>query len=443
MHRCLLLALVAALGLARAADPVTARFRETDALLQNPGQGWMCRPSATDPRFPCSVVYLRFIWADAEPAEGRYDWSVLDGPIAAARAKGRAIAFRVMTTNAHSRGYYSSPKWLFDLGCRSFEYLRGGDDPTFGGVRIPRIEPDYTDPLYLAKHAAFIRALGARYDGHPGVEFIDVGSYGIWGEWHTPHPAPWEVRRQIIDMYLAAFRRTPLVMMSDDAQAMAYGLPRGAGFRRDGVGSPSHEQSWIGSAKYKDVPGFAEAWQRAPAVFEWYGDYAYLQKRAWSFDRAVAFMLANHVTLINDNVGAVPDEAMPQLRDLARRAGYRFVLREVSHAPAVRRGRKLTVEMRWSNTGVGRLYREFPLEVYLLDSAGRVAARVRAAADPRTWLPGDHTATATVEVPAKLARGDYGLAVALVDGEGRAAIRLAIDARETDRMYRVSEVRVE
>ena len=87
------------------------------------------------------------------------------------------------TCNAHSRGYYAAPKWLFDAGCKGFEYLRGGDDPTSGGQRIPRIEPDYADPSYLARHGAFIEELGRRYDGHPGVEFIDIGSYGIWGEW--------------------------------------------------------------------------------------------------------------------------------------------------------------------------------------------------------------------------------------------------------------------
>lgn len=435
--------LLSAAGVALAAGPVTVRFRETDDVFQNPGKGWMCGASAKAPRFPCSVVYVRFNWVDAEPEEGRFDWALLDGPLAAARARGAAVAFRVMTANAHSRGYYSSPKWLFDAGCRSFEYQVGGDDPTSGGVRIPRIEPDYSDPLYLARHANFIRELGKRYDGNPGVEFLDIGSYGIWGEWHTRHPVAWETRRQIIDMYLDAFKRTPLAMMSDDAQAMAYALPRGAGYRRDGVGSPSHEKTWIGSLKYKDVPGFADAWKRAPVVFEWYGDYSYLQKREWSFDRAVQFMLDNHLTIVNDNVGKVPPEAMPKLLELARRSGYRFVLREVSHAAKVRGGGTLAVKMRWGNTGVGRIFRAFPLEVYLLDGAGKVAAQVRSLADQRSWLPGDYGFTERLDVPAGLKRGDYALAVAMVDGEGKPAVKLAIDAPETDRMYRVSTVNVQ
>ncbi len=42
-------------------------------------------------------------------------------------------------------------------------------------------------------------------------------------------------------------------------------------------------------------------------------------------------MAANHVTFINDNVGKVPTDQMPKLEQMVRRAGYRFVLREISH----------------------------------------------------------------------------------------------------------------
>ena len=247
----------------------------------------------------------------------------------------------------------------------------GGDDPTSGGKRIPRIEPDYADPIYLEKHGAFLKALGERYDGRPDVEFLDIGSYGVWGEWHTKNPAPVAVRKQIVDLYLRAFRKTPLVFMSDDAEVLNYALAHGTGFRRDGVGSPWHEQNWIGSKKYAGVAGMADTWKRAPIVFEWFGDYAYLQSRQWSFDAAVDFMLSNHVTLINDNIGRVPPEAMPQLEKLARLAGARFVLRELAHEKSVKRGDLLNLRMKWANVGVGKLHRPYALRLFLLDAAGQ------------------------------------------------------------------------
>ena len=427
-------------------DWTRVRFRESEALFANPGQGWMSqqRSPRGEPRFPCSVVYVRFNWADAEPEEGRYNWRLIDDVIAAWKSRGAAVAMRVMTCNAHSGGYYTSPKWLFDAGCKGFEYLRGGDDPTSGGQRIPRIEPDYADPIYLAKHGAFIKALGERYDGSPNVEFLDIGSYGIWGEWHTSRPAPVAVRKKIVDLYLAAFRKTPLVFMSDDAEVLAYALAHGTGFRRDGVGSPWHEQNWIGSKKYAGVPDMGEVWKHAPVVFEWFGDYDYLKSKNWSFDAAVEFMLRNHVTLINDNVGRVPPEAMPQLNRLARLAGARFVLRELAHSQSVKAGVALGLAMQWANVGVGKLYRPCVLRLSLLDATGNVACTADAKADPRNWLPGEFELKETFALPANLKPGEYKLALAIVDPAGqRPPFRLAIETPESDGRYIVSRVRVE
>ena len=421
-------------------------FREVDTLFANPGQGWMSqqRSPRGEPRFPCSVVYIRFNWADAEPEEGKFNWKLIDDVIAAWKPRGAAVSMRVMTCNAHSAGYYTSPKWVFDAGCKSHEYLVGGDDPTSGGKRIPRLEPDYSDPTYLAKHGAFLKALGARYDGHPDIEFLDIGSYGIWGEWHTSHPAPVAVRKQIVDLYLAAFRKTPLVFMSDDAEVLNYALAHGTGFRRDGVGSPWHEKNWIGSKKYAGVAGMEDTWKRAPVVFEWFGDYAYLQSKQWSFDAAVNFMLSNHVTLINDNFGRVPSEAMPQLEKLARLAGARFVLRELTHEAVVTRGGSLRLDMKWANVGVGRMHRPYALRLSVLDASGQPVVEGDAKSDPRAWLPGEHLVAESLSIPANLKPGDYTLAVGLQNpGDPKRPFRLAIDVPEKSGIYEVSRFRIE
>jgi len=286
--------------------------------------------------------------------------------------------------------------------------------------------------------------LGERYDGHPGIEFLDIGSYGIWGEWHTKHPAPVAARKQIVDLYLRAFRKTPLVFMSDDAEVLNYALAHGAGFRRDGVGSPWHEQNWIGSKKYAGVAGMADTWKHAPIVFEWFGNYDYLQSRQWSFDAAVNFMLSNHVNLINDNIGRVPPEAMPQLEKLARLAGARFVLRELAHERTVQRGARLSLEMKWANVGVGKLHRPHVLRLFLHDAAGQSVLTADAKADPRDWLPGEHSLTDALSIPATLKTGDYTLAAALVDPNGRGRpFRLAIDAPENQGRYSLSKLIVE
>ena len=400
-------------------------------------------PTVALQRFPYTLVYLRRDWADLEPEPEQYRWEVIDRVLEAWKGRRAAVALRIMTCNAHSRGYYSSPQWLFAAGCRGFEYLEGGDDPTKGGKRIPRIEPDYGDPIYLARHRSFLAALGARYDGHPNVAFLDIGSYGVWGEWHTEHPASVETRRAIVDLYVQAFHRTPLVFMTDDAEVLPYALSRGAGLRRDGVGSPWHEQNWIGHGKYAGITALAETWKSAPVVFEWYGDYDYLQKRQWSLESAVEFMLKNHVTMINDNVGRFPAEVQPQLDRLTRLAGARLVLREVSHPPAAAPGQTITLGMKWANVGVGRIYQNTVLRLSLMDRDAKTIATATARSDPRAWLPGEFEIREPFLVPAQLATGDYALALELADPEGRRRnFRLAIESVDAEGRYTVGQLKV-
>src|SRR5512136_2976346 len=80
-------------GTAADSDVVHVQFREVDTLFANPGQGWMSqqRSPRGEPRSPCSVVYVRFNWADAEPEEGTFNWKLIDDVIAAWKSRGAAV----------------------------------------------------------------------------------------------------------------------------------------------------------------------------------------------------------------------------------------------------------------------------------------------------------------------------------------------------------------
>ncbi len=416
---------------------INIEFSESDSVFANPGQGWMSS------RLPGSIKYIRIGWAELEPEKGKYNWGPFERAIEEGREKGRKISIRIMTCNAHSKTYYTSPKWLFDYGCKGIEYLRGGDDPTFGGIRTLRIEPVYSDPLFLYHHEEFIKALADKYNGSPDLEFLDIGSYGIWGEWHTPNPAPVEVRKKIVDMYVNAFTKTPLVFMTDDAEVLPYALSKGTGLRRDGVGSRWHENTWIGSEKYAGVEDMAEAWKQAPVVFEWYGNYDYLLSRNWSFDSAVNFMLNNHVTIINDNIGKVPDDQMPKIYKLARLAGARLVLNEISYPVKVKRGNDFKIQMKFSNKGVGKLYHPYVIRCFLLDTGEDIEYYFDLQADLMKWLPGDYEINESVNLPISVKKGKYSLAVGIVDKEGkRNPFKLAINLPEQNGLYILNDIKI-
>ena len=96
-------------------------------------------------------------------------------------------------------------------GCRT-RARRGTTSPPGKGVdrEGPFWEPDYDDPVFLEKLDRFLAAAAARYDGNPEVAFIDVGSFGVWGEGHTfastqlKYPA--EVVKKHIDLHAEALQ---------------------------------------------------------------------------------------------------------------------------------------------------------------------------------------------------------------------------------------------
>ena len=90
----LLLAATVLPGLTAEPEWVDVQFTESAALFANPGQGWMSQQRAPkpEPRFPCSVVYIRFNWADTEPAEGQFNWKLIDDVIAAWKPRRAAVA---------------------------------------------------------------------------------------------------------------------------------------------------------------------------------------------------------------------------------------------------------------------------------------------------------------------------------------------------------------
>jgi hypothetical protein len=134
---------------------------------------------------------------------------------------------------------------------------------------------------------------------------------------------------------------------------------------------------------------------------------------------------------------------MPLLEKLARFAGARLVLREVTHPDEVKRGEELLLKMKWSNVGVGKLYYPYVLSLSLLGSDGRVGFAGDAKANVLDWVPGDYTVTESLRLPAGLNPGEYTLALSLADPAGhRPAFRLAIDLPETAGRYAVARIRI-
>ena len=186
--------------------------------------GGRLEPSDTVDDFPgVSVIYLRIAWSYLEPAGGPVQ---LVGPRHARPAldrQGQADrpADHLQRGLAPVRHARMGPP-----GRRQGYFFTGGKGVDPNGRAW---EPDYDDPIFLEKLDHFLAALAQRYDGNPEVAFIDVGSFGVWGEghtyWSTKKPYSAETIRKHIDLHTKHFKKT-LLAANDDFASQDRGTGR-------------------------------------------------------------------------------------------------------------------------------------------------------------------------------------------------------------------------
>ncbi|MBI5534019.1 MAG: DUF4832 domain-containing protein [Deltaproteobacteria bacterium] len=413
-----------------------------DDILINPGIGfadfgWNPPPA----QYPAgSVAYRRWTWAELEPVEGQYAFAMVDKEIADAKAKGEDLAFRIMTAYDTS-----SPQWLLDKGVGSIKE----SDGTF---------PDHNHPLFLEYHKKLVDAFGARYSGALEVDHVDIGSVGCWGEWNTACCEAAEKatcdqyfptednQKAIIDWYVAAFPKTPLVALIG---APSYAESKGAGWRGDCFGDYgffgstwNHMEDMYEPASKDPIIGIA--WQHAPVQFESCGVMQDWLDKGFDIDLILQKGLEWHMSVFNAKSSPVPDAWRPKVDEWLKHVGYRLVLTELTHTAKAKAGQSLSLDSKWENKGVAPPYHPWPIGWRLRSSQDAAVASWTSAADLRGWLPGPYALTDLVQVPTGVAAGKYSLEVAvLTEDASLAHVRLAIAGVRPDLWYPVSEVTIE
>ena len=385
-----------------AAEDVVVKPQNTDEILVNPDMGLVMfhysnrqwaygqleeRGDTLD-WFPgVSTVYFRLPWCILEPKEGVYRWDLIDSYAAPWIAAGKQIGLRV--TCCESRYPFATPEWVKDAGAKGW-FFKMQMSPVFGkelpGGDVDLWEPDYGDPVFLAKLENFLKAMARRYDGNPHVAFIDVGTIGMWGEGHT-RAYKREMEKQGRDireafplhyrMHKRIFPNSTVLCIDDqaggvnkdpDPPLMRLARELGFGFRDDSI-LVNEKHSWFHE-------NWADLFAPKAPVFVEHEHYNLSSERgAWSDEKLVESVEAYRATWLS--IHGWPKECYEKAKDAyaraARKIGYRFELREVSYPKSVKIGEQFDVKSQWANVGVARRYKGATLAWSLLDSKGRVA----------------------------------------------------------------------
>lgn len=458
----------------------SGQLTEIDDVLPNPYKGFATRTGFKNPEYETKLQYSRFTWKELEPEKGVYDWTYLEKDWGNIDSTGKKVAFRIMcvlpqgtdyyvrlfdygnkegtieerinTFLNNGEGHFDIPEWLVDEGVGMIPYTIEGCK---GGMAFA---PDFSDPKFLKAHRDFIMALGARYDNDPRIAWIDIGTYGFWGEWHWlyrgNHAAleiTEETKEAILEHYYEAFPNTPKVITFDDIFGHRYVVKRGGGIRNDCLAGIFGDENQ--NEVYLQYVGELNetAWKTGIINGEFCGNvnefikatttrfketYEFIQKTHWSI---ITFKLCQ----AGGNIKPVSEEHRNNLDKLYKKLGYRFVLQEVSHEEEINKGDTLKITIELENKGVAPFYFEWPLVFYLIDSEENVALQQDLNLDIRNWLPGTHAVSFNIFIPSDISPNIYEIKLAIHDPVKNApGVMFANTGQDEEGRYLVSRLKI-
>ena len=204
-------------------------------------------------------------WNKLNPAKGVYDWTELDKLLDALAEHNMGYALRVLPyspsfvkgDDTPEEEYDWTPKFVYEMGAKKITAT-----VQWNGYRAT--VPVWDDPVYLQAAKDFGTALAKKYDGDPRIEYIDIRSFGEWGEWHASHlngsEMPSEaVQIEMLDHYASVFKKTLLVLPSSGmGDVYTHALSLGITKRDDGfISIPGRPDSLV-RAYEANLPTIAE-----------------------------------------------------------------------------------------------------------------------------------------------------------------------------------------
>ncbi len=447
------------------AENYTATFKDNEKALNNPNMGWVAYhlrgglysyPDKTPKEVltdfeGVSVIYIRADWNEIQPAENVFDWSDIDTQAQRYIAQGRKIALRFVCSDCTGR---ATPEWVYKAGAK-FAICEKFKGSTFK-------DPIFDDPIFLEKLERFLAAAGKRFGLNPNVAFIDVGTFGLWGEGHTlfSQRLSQEDTDRIVYIHSKLHRKyfpNTQLFISDDVvgdrtQGKDFPLMKrlreelDISFRDDSI---LVAKNWF----HEDLA--QNYWQKMPVLLEHQHLGVSRQAGVWDNAKLLEAVEKHHASYLSIN--AFTDELKSALGDYLKkidmRMGYRIRLEKISYPKKISATKPFKVEFTLSNAGVAPCYDGGFVALTLKNKKGFVqAVLVDEKINVKDLPVSDAEKIKQIKftsnfklgrVANTLPNGKYDVYFSIGDAMGAPTIELPLNNSDKARRYKVGSIKIE
>ncbi len=439
------------------------------AINQNvpgPGRGFSSFYEVSNGVLPDYYDYRRFSWREIETSQNQYTFSVIEDLAQQAAAKGKKFSFGIMPVIYDDNGQNSVglPDYLIQSLQRGFYFTK----PSGGSCYVP----DWNDPIFIQRTKALAQALATKYDGDPRIGWVDIGSYGVWGEWQVaqipynrtlpPGPnymtsvsgakdATIATKHALIDAFVNSFKSTQLLIDLNEIEGSSYALSRSPyiGLRRDSLGNADFHTLNLTGADFGDPLDsptltlgqvIQDRWQTAPFIGEFWGSPTDDLNMATQDARNM------HLSIVEaKNWSSASTAAKAQALTLENALGYRYQITQAKIPTTLGPGTQAPIDLLWNNAGVTPVYSNWTIDIQIRDhSSGAVIAEANSKLQLRSVLPNTpEWDQVVVSIPATTTAQNVDLFVKIKDPAGYwGPLPLAISGQQSDGSYGLATVKV-
>jgi len=415
--------------------------------LANPLTGYIPWGDLVKP-FPQAfgTIFMLIRWREVEWIQGQYQWEALEEKNQFSRWKlsKKKLVIRMVLDSPDFNGDFDLPPWIINM------ILKDGTNyylPNKGSG----FSPNYANTDLIREHQIFIQAVAARYATNPMLVSVQVGSLGIDGEWVPAPNTEWPdsiIANQYIQHYIDAFPKDVILQLPFPFQG-----DWSKGVHVNILGNKQKVDEMVEAINSGVFTSAAGKEYQANSGHYWSGIWSgrfetkdYLQY----FDGNAIINLEEqiknlHISYIGPENPA--DEYLnstyqKNIEQLSNLMGYRFVLKEISHAKFAAYGESLELILDVKNVGIAPFYLDWQVEASLYQK-GKLRYTMLTSARPKSWGIGDKTVKINVDIPSNVIPLKYILCFAIVDKNNTPAVNFAIyEGQMSDGRYCYGEIEI-